>query len=146
MHPGTSDFFLEIYNQDGVHPQRLTIPPASHNVQLPAYTASTTIKTRFMIISDTYNIIHGDDDERTESFHLPEADVLFHCGDLTNRGSSDSYKKALAIPGALRAELKLRIAGNHDVDSDKHSTRETSQDVEPSIKYTQKLLVCHTNM
>ena len=95
-----------------------------------------------MIISDTHNIIHGEDDECTKSF----ADVLFHCGDLTNRGGSNSYKKALAMPGALKAALKLVIAGNHGVDSDNHSTRETSQDVEPSIKYTQKLLVCHTHL
>ena len=76
-----------------------------------------------MIISDTHNLILGDDDERAKSFHLPHVDVLLHWDDLTNRSGPNSYEQVLAMLGALRAELKLVIHRNNAVDVDKHGIR-----------------------
>ncbi|MCJ1228652.1 hypothetical protein MMC12_005313 [Toensbergia leucococca] len=49
---------------------------------------------------------------------LPKVDVLLHCGDLTQCGGSSSFKKAVKMLGAIDAELKLVIAGNHDLELD----------------------------
>ena len=49
---------------------------------------------------------------------MPQADVLLHCGDLTNVGGLSSFKKALQMLGCIDAELKLVIAGNHDLELD----------------------------
>ncbi|KAH7020064.1 Metallo-dependent phosphatase-like protein [Ilyonectria destructans] len=96
--------------------------------------ASTTkIKTRILIISDT----HGfklkpklDSDPTTEDelsqddirwvrtgFRepLPEADVVLHCGDLTKRSKVSEFKDTFDMLRAIRAPLKLVIAGNHDL-------------------------------
>ncbi|KAL2075177.1 hypothetical protein VTL71DRAFT_119 [Oculimacula yallundae] len=81
----------------------------------------TKISTRFMIISDTHNFAFGDAEKVQGSFKLPtpKVDVLLHCGDLTLRGGLPSYKKLLRMLGLIDAELKLVIAGNHDLDLDK---------------------------
>lgn len=50
---------------------------------------------------------------------MPKVDVVLHCGDLTNCGGIASYKKALKMLHAVNAELKLVIAGNHDLELDK---------------------------
>ena len=44
---------------------------------------------------------------------------MLHCGDLTYCDSLSSYKKAVKMPDAIDAELKLAIADNHDLDLDK---------------------------
>ncbi|KAF2131933.1 Metallo-dependent phosphatase, partial [Dothidotthia symphoricarpi CBS 119687] len=66
---------------------------------------------RLLIMSDT----HGA--ELPSS--LPECDVLLHCGDLTEDGSPDSISASLQELGKVKAELKLVIAGNHDIALDK---------------------------
>jgi predicted phosphodiesterase len=70
--------------------------------------ASTTV--RFLIISDT----HGNELPST----LPECDVLLHCGDFTEDGSPESIVRALQALGKTKAELKLVIAGNHEISMD----------------------------
>ncbi len=82
---------------------------------------SSTITTRFFVISDTHNFEFDGNTaiSRPLQLPLPKADVLLHCGDLTHFGGSSSYKKALRLLGAIDAELKLVIAGNHDLDLDK---------------------------
>jgi Icc-related predicted phosphoesterase len=50
---------------------------------------------------------------------LPRADVLLHCGDLTQIGGLSSFKKAIRALEQVLAELKLVIAGNHDVSLDR---------------------------
>jgi hypothetical protein len=45
----------------------------------------------------------------------PRADVLLHSGDLTMVGTMHEYRGALAMLKAIDAELKLVIAGNHDL-------------------------------
>lgn len=72
---------------------------------------SDEIKTvRFLILSDTHSAELASD--------LPDCDVLLHCGDLTEHGSSQSIIEALQDLGKIRAELKLVIAGNHEISLD----------------------------
>ena len=81
-----------------------------------------TIPTKFLVISDTHEFNFGDAEKVNGAFRhpLPKADVLLHCGDLTSTGGVPSYKKLLKMLGTIDAELKLVIAGNHDLDLDKH--------------------------
>jgi predicted phosphodiesterase len=82
--------------------------------------ASTSqIRTRFLIISDTHTAVpstsYGDAPFRPP---LPRADVLLHCGDLTTVGHLDEYEKTINMLESIDAELKLVIAGNHDISLD----------------------------
>ncbi|CAJ0539002.1 Ff.00g068330.m01.CDS01 [Fusarium sp. VM40] len=69
--------------------------------------AKRTVKTRFLVISDT----HGSEDFRTP---LDPADVAIHCGDLTQESKLDEFQETLRFLKQLDASLKLVIAGNHD--------------------------------
>lgn len=66
-----------------------------------------------LIISDTHN-------EWPYSTELPapKVDVFIHCGDLTQYGGLPSFQRAMNNIKTIDAELKLVIAGNHDVDLD----------------------------
>ncbi|OJD35868.1 ser thr protein phosphatase family protein [Diplodia corticola] len=85
---------------------------------------SKTVKTRFLIISDTHTapLVDSSQNERARdrAFRapLPAADVLLHCGDITMMGHLDEYEAALDMLGAIDAPLKLVIAGNHDLSLD----------------------------
>jgi len=70
-----------------------------------------TISTRVMVISDTH-------EHSFDGATMPEVDVLIHTGDLTNFGDLDALTKAVKMIGTIQAELKLVIAGNHDVTLD----------------------------
>ena len=76
------------------------------------------ITTRFLIISDTHSASPeqniGKDDIAFRP-PLPEADVLLHCGDLTMLGHLHEYEKTLNMLENIDADLKLVIAGNHDI-------------------------------
>ena len=90
-------------------------------MQASRTTASDTrIKTRFLIISDTHSqpLFPASDVKHAYRYPLPQADVLLHCGDVTEYGRLDEYKKALAMLASADAELKLVIAGNHDMSLD----------------------------
>jgi 3',5'-cyclic AMP phosphodiesterase CpdA len=50
---------------------------------------------------------------------FPKADVLLHSGDLTNVGTVEENRVALNLLASIPAELKLVIAGNHDLTLDK---------------------------
>lgn len=63
--------------------------------------------TRFLILSDTHDL----DLPST----LPACDVVLHCGDLTENSTPDSISNALVSLGGIPAELRLAIAGNHDI-------------------------------
>lgn len=65
---------------------------------------------RCLIISDT----HSND----FSHITTRVDVALHCGDMTMIGGLNHYSRALDQLRALDAELKLVIAGNHDVSLD----------------------------
>lgn len=79
-----------------------------------------TVTTRFLIISDTHSI----DFEAVKNLNgkchppFPVADVILHCGDLTGVGSLQELKQFVEMMGEIDAELKLVIAGNHDLTLD----------------------------
>ncbi len=70
--------------------------------------ASNTVQTLVMIISDTHEHCYNGAD-------MPDADVLIHTGDMTNLGELDSLRDCIKMMGTFTAELKLVIAGNHDI-------------------------------
>jgi predicted phosphodiesterase len=81
--------------------------------------ATTNITTRFLVISDTHNFeFNGSNKSCHFRQPVPGADVVLHCGDLTQVGGLSMYKKALKMLGSIDAELKLVIAGNHDISLD----------------------------
>ncbi|QSS59633.1 serine/threonine phosphatase [Histoplasma capsulatum] len=72
---------------------------SSKSVTLP------TIKTRFLILSDTHS----------QEFTIDtEADVAIHCGDLTEGSTLEEFHSAIKLLTDLKAPLKLVIPGNHD--------------------------------
>ena len=89
--------------------------------------------TKFLIISDTHNLRFdeiSDDVSRPLQLPTPKADVLLHCGDLTQVGGVSSFKKALKMLGSMEAELKLVIAGNHDLELDRNYWNAQCSDAE----------------
>jgi len=75
--------------------------------------------TTFMIMSETHNYdITAADPTCPLAQPLPKVDVLLHCGDLTQVGGLSAYKKALRLLATVDAELKLVIAGNHEISLD----------------------------
>ena len=76
---------------------------------------STT--TRFLVISDTHDF---DYKKQSGIFRgpAPKVDVVLHCWDLTQVGGLSEYKRSLLMLGQIEAELKLVIAGNHDLSLD----------------------------
>ncbi|KAF2789856.1 Metallo-dependent phosphatase [Melanomma pulvis-pyrius CBS 109.77] len=82
---------------------------------LPSY-----VKSRFLILSDTHSALPSTSPSNNVAFRspLPEADVVLHCGDLTMVGQLHEYEKALVMLSNIKAELKLVIAGNHDITLD----------------------------
>lgn len=76
------------------------------------------MKTRFLVISDTHSSSpeeNASNDDIAFRPPLPKADVLLHCGDLTMVGLLNEYEKTLDMLESIDAELKLVIAGNHDI-------------------------------
>src|ERR1700753_1283007 len=57
-------------------------------------------------------------DEYDNLQDLRKANVLLHCSDMTQIGGLSNYQKAIDTPKRLNPELKLVIAGNHDVSLD----------------------------
>jgi Calcineurin-like phosphoesterase len=80
---------------------------------------TTTVTAHFLIISDTHKL-EFDDSNHSRHFHrpTPRADVVLHCGDLTKVDGLTMCKKALKMLGNIDAELKLVIAGKHDISLD----------------------------
>ncbi|KAK8047554.1 hypothetical protein PG996_015618 [Apiospora saccharicola] len=65
------------------------------------------IKTRFLITSDTHSAVFD-----VKEGH--KADVVIHCGDLSQYSHIDHYPTTIDLLRRLDAPLKLVIAGNHD--------------------------------
>ncbi|KAK2764872.1 hypothetical protein FQN54_008569 [Arachnomyces sp. PD_36] len=74
---------------------------------------SCTIKTRFLIISDT----HGKEFTEKNKPNQP-VDVAIHCGDLTDESKTEEFKNTIQLLKDIDAPLKLAIAGNHDLTMD----------------------------
>ncbi|KAK7419501.1 hypothetical protein QQX98_003270 [Neonectria punicea] len=111
-----------------------------------APSSTPKIKTRILIISDTHGFTPKpklDADPSTEDelsqedvmwvrtgFRQPlaSADVVLHCGDLTKRSRVCEFSDSFAMLRAIRAPLKLVIAGNHDSALDKGWYEDESDD------------------
>jgi hypothetical protein len=65
-------------------------------------------KTRIVCVSDTHNT--------TPPF--PKGDILIHAGDLTNQGSLSELQKAVDWISKAPYEVKIVVAGNHDITLD----------------------------
>ncbi|KAF2002635.1 Metallo-dependent phosphatase [Amniculicola lignicola CBS 123094] len=96
---------MEVSPLDRSRSSRSPTPPAKRS----RATASTQ-PVRFLIISDTHGF---------ELASHPECDVVLHCGDMTEDGSPASISGALESLAKIKAELKLCIAGNHEISLDK---------------------------
>ena len=70
---------------------------------------------RIVFISDT----HGAHDR----IDLPEADVLVHCGDFTNRGRSEEISVFNEWLGRQNHDVKIVVPGNHDLAFESKPTR-----------------------
>jgi predicted phosphodiesterase len=82
---------------------------------------ATHIGTRFLVISDTHSASPEQNPKGSKDVSrppLPKVDVLLHCGDLTMIGHLHEYEKTLDLLGSIDADLKLVIAGNHDITLD----------------------------
>lgn len=94
--------------------KRIRTPPADGSTSTKRIQteqqSSSSKSVRFLIISDT----HGAELPST----LPECEVLLHCGDITEDGSPESVSRALEALSHIKAELKLVIAGNHEISLD----------------------------
>lgn len=79
--------------------------------------SSAFVKTRFLIMSDTHNQELFSISDTKHAFRNPphQCDVLIHCGDLTMTGKHHEYMTQIRLIGNHPAELKLVIAGNHDL-------------------------------
>ncbi|KAF2865395.1 Metallo-dependent phosphatase-like protein [Massariosphaeria phaeospora] len=92
---------------------------------------SSLIKTRFLILSDTHSASPSSSNNASPfRLPLPRADVLLHCGDLTMAGHLHEYDATLAMLGAIDADLKLVIAGNHDISLDEQFYRRRGQSMQ----------------
>ena len=80
-----------------------------------------TVKTRFCLISDTHtqDLFPADDTKHAYREPLPSVDVLLHAGDITKMGYIVEYERMLRLLKKADAELKIVIAGNHDITLDR---------------------------
>jgi predicted phosphodiesterase len=87
--------------------------PYSHSLSSPhsEQCPSPSKPVRFLIMSDTHGM--------ELPSNLPACDVLLHCGDLTESGSPNSISEALQALSKVKAELRLAMAGNHEISLDK---------------------------
>ncbi|KAJ5374113.1 hypothetical protein N7517_006119 [Penicillium concentricum] len=79
-----------------------------------------TIKTRICMISDTHTSTPHPP-QRTDHVYrypLPKANILLHAGDLTKVGYRVEHEAMISMLTSAEAELKLVIAGNHDITLD----------------------------
>lgn len=78
------------------------------------------IKTRICMISDTHTTSPYSAQETHWAYRspLPKADILLHAGDLTKVGYRSEHEETVSMLKAAPAELKLVIAGNHDITLD----------------------------
>ncbi|CAD6443179.1 1b4adb85-dc5e-45e2-b5bd-51b62e649f10 [Sclerotinia trifoliorum] len=76
------------------------------------------IESSFLVLSDTHDYQFGDNASSKLQLPVPKVDVLLHSGDLTQVGGVPAFKKTLKMLSNFNAELKLVIAGNHDLELD----------------------------
>jgi len=83
-------------------------------------TSPATIKTRLLIISDNHTRLPEPATNTKVAYRepLPSVDILLHCGDLTHQGALKEHERTFSLLKNADAELKLVIAGNHDLTLD----------------------------
>ena len=89
---------------------------------------STSVKTRFLILSDTHGM-----EFRPEHRPFQHADVAIHCGDLTEESKLEEYRASIRLLKDIHAPLKLVIAGNHDFTMDVPAFRKKVADARPPL-------------
>ena len=72
-----------------------------------------SIKTRFLIVSDTHGMNFSPEDRP-----MQHVDVAIHCGDLTDGSRLEEFRTTIQLMKDIDAPLKLVIAGNHDLSLD----------------------------
>ena len=79
-----------------------------------------TARTRFCLISDTHTTGPNPPQHTSTPYRypLPKADVRLHSGDITRIGRQAEHKEMLSMLADADAELKIVIAGNHDITHD----------------------------
>jgi predicted phosphodiesterase len=78
------------------------------------------IKTRICMISDTHTCPPNPPTHTSNPYRypLPKADVLLHAGDITKVGRKIEHEAMISMLRDADAELKIVIAGNHDITLD----------------------------
>ncbi|KAJ5758060.1 uncharacterized protein N7511_006754 [Penicillium nucicola] len=79
-----------------------------------------SVKTRACLISDTHTLAPNPSQSINNAYRhpLPSANILIHAGDLTKVGYRQENEIMLEMLKEANAELKLVIAGNHDITLD----------------------------
>lgn len=79
-----------------------------------------TTKTRLCLISDTHTYPPNPPLSTSTAYRypLPKADILLHAGDITKVGYRHEHEAMLAMLKEADAEIKIVIAGNHDITLD----------------------------
>lgn len=98
--------------QPYVKPSTTTTTTTISNITTSNSNSSNQPDTEDELTSPTANLLHAPTGFRDP---LPSADVAIHCGDLTRRSTPAEFAATFAFLSALRAPLKLAIAGNHDL-------------------------------
>ncbi|KAE8353164.1 hypothetical protein BDV28DRAFT_157268 [Aspergillus coremiiformis] len=80
----------------------------------------STTKTRICIISDTHTLTPSPAPNTNTPYRhpLPKAHILLHAGDITKVGLRSEHEAIHAMLTQAPAELKIVVAGNHDITLD----------------------------
>ena len=91
---------------------------------------SKTTKTRLCMISDTHTRAPLPERSTSSAYRepLPKADILLHAGDITMIGRIQEYETMIEVLNKAEAELKIVIAGNHDITLDEEFYCETGME------------------
>ncbi|KAL4941517.1 Metallo-dependent phosphatase-like protein [Aspergillus oleicola] len=79
-----------------------------------------TTKTRLLLLSDTHTVPPAAPHSSASPYRspLPNAQILLHAGDITKVGLASEHISMLEVLKSHPAELKIVIAGNHDITLD----------------------------
>ncbi|KAK6529354.1 hypothetical protein TWF281_008531 [Arthrobotrys megalospora] len=82
----------------------------------PIVVKPTTVKTSFLLVSDTHDVQPTSAAYKDAPFRypFPKTDVFIHAGDMTQQGRLSALKTAISWIESIPAKLKIIIAGNHD--------------------------------
>lgn len=87
-----------------------------------------TVRTRICMISDTHTRVPlPENSSSAYRWPLPKADILLHAGDITMVGYIKEYEEMIDTLTKVEAELKIVIAGNHDITLDENFYEKTGK-------------------